>query len=555
MSSRSFAVLTYCALLVFSFASHAQEADKIGGGFEHDPVGAVPAGWFLPKPSVDAGYALAVTEASAALGKHSAALTGERGDGHAFGNCMRSVDAAPYRGKRVRLSAAVRCEPADEQSVALLWFRVDRPDRQVGFFDNMSDRPIRSRDWQRYEIVGDVNGDAQALALGMLLIGGGTAMFDEVVLEIVDDDLECTGSAQQPSGTPGLAVAAYAAKMIVVRAGEGATLHFPLPLAYRDQTPLTFRLEFESALDAKLALRAGPGPNQVLELELGAIEDRDDICLRYESVVLVGPTSFETLPERVAFPAEWPAEATPWLTATWCCDSDDARFQALGAEIRASTDDVRAVVDAVLTRSQAIFQGAHGRVGNLTAVEALDKQGSCTSCANFVAALFRASGVPARVLAGYPLWSGPLQTHYIVEAYVPYFGWYPVESTMGQASWPNCQQLAVSIVPIEHEAESVAGPRASAAGGVPFLSLTEYGPSSPIDMLGTLKPFCDHEARMLRPLEADAAEWSAAQGWARERWTRWLESKPEIRAGKLEFGPASTAVTAQTLAELRKELH
>ena len=42
----------------------------------------------------------------------------------------------------------------------------------------------------------------------------------------------------------------------------------------------------------------------------------------------------------------------------------------------------------------------------LDAVQALDRQGSCTSCANLVAALLRGNGIPARILAGYPTYLG-----------------------------------------------------------------------------------------------------------------------------------------------------
>jgi transglutaminase-like putative cysteine protease len=292
----------------------------------------------------------------------------------------------------------------------------------------------------------------------------------------------------------------------------------------------------------------------VLELELRNVKVRGDVTLRYESVVLVEPSSFAKVPASAPFPAAWPEDATPWLAATWCCDSENERIKALGHEIRAKNDDVRAVVDEVLKSSQGIFRKASGHVEDLTATEALDKQGSCTSCANLVAALLRASGVPARVLAGYPLWSGPLQTHYIVEAFVPGYGWYPLESTLGQAPWPNCQQINVSIVPIEHEAELLAGRRPCAAGAVPFMTLTEYEEDSPIALEGTLKKYCDHSAAQVRAIEADAAAWRTAQEWARARWAKWLASKPELRAGKVQFGPARDALTAKTLAELRTEL-
>ncbi len=542
-------------MLLMTTLATAQRREFLNFDFEADRVGAAPKGWSIPQVCVEGGYRLEVIDSSAANGKQCAVLVGSGGGSRAIGNCMQGVDATLFRGKRVRFSAAVRCELAQEESQAQLWLRVDRPNGQMGFFDNMGDRPIRGVEWQRYEIVGDIADDAESIALGLMLIGGGTAMLDDVELEVTDKTVPTTGVGGHGSAGPGLLVAAFAAKGRAVRSVDATTLYFPLPLAYRDQTPLTFTLEVDPPeTEYRIAIRKGLEPNHTLELTLEHVKEGAELALRYESVILVGPSSFEAVPSNVAFPKEWPTEAAPWLTATWCCDANDQRIRAIGEEIRASGSNVNGVIEAVLVRSQSLFQAASGRIRHLTAVEALDKQGSCTSCANLVAALLRSAGVPARVVAGYPMWSGPLQTHYIVEAFVPGYGWYPTESTMGVAPWPNFQQVNVSIVPIEHETEPLAGPRECAAGAVPYMTLTEYGDSWPIPLTGTLKPGCDHEGRLLRRLEAESAEWSSAQEWARDRWALWLASEPATSGGRVEFGLSSDALLATTLAELRQEL-
>src|SRR5262245_19601971 len=82
--------------------SNGQNGGIANGGFEDDRTGSAPAGWFLPKPCSDAGYQLDVTDSSAAQGKHSAELHGAGANDRMFGNCMQSVDATPFRGKRVR---------------------------------------------------------------------------------------------------------------------------------------------------------------------------------------------------------------------------------------------------------------------------------------------------------------------------------------------------------------------------------------------------------------------------------------------------------------------
>ncbi|MEW6735080.1 MAG: S41 family peptidase [Acidobacteriota bacterium] len=111
-----------------------------------------------------------------------------------FGNLMQFVDATPYRGKRLRYRAAVRAEVNGVGNQAQLWLRVDRNGNQMGFFDNMDDRPIKANEWREYEIVGEIANDAQAIYLGCFLLGKGKALIADVSLEVIGDN----GSVKVP---------------------------------------------------------------------------------------------------------------------------------------------------------------------------------------------------------------------------------------------------------------------------------------------------------------------------------------------------------------------
>ncbi|HEX6732695.1 MAG TPA: hypothetical protein VF074_21935, partial [Pyrinomonadaceae bacterium] len=150
--------------------------------FEQESGSAqTPDGWDLPTKT---NYAVELTDVQPKSGKRAALLrsvpTTEAGS--AFGNLMQAIDATPFRGKRVRLRGAVRME-SNEFARAQLWLRVNRAGNQMGFFDNMSERPITSGEWQYYEIIGDVDNDASILNIGMLLMGRGKAWLDDVSLE------------------------------------------------------------------------------------------------------------------------------------------------------------------------------------------------------------------------------------------------------------------------------------------------------------------------------------------------------------------------------------
>src|SRR5262252_773791 len=135
--------------------------------FEQGTVGQVPSGWASPTKS---SYAAELTEENPKSGKRAVVLHSVPGaiNRDPFGNLMQAIDATSFRGHRVRFRAAVRVQPGGELGRAQLWLRVDRPGKS-GFFDNTADHSITSGEWKYYEVVGDVDDDAQVLNIGMIL--------------------------------------------------------------------------------------------------------------------------------------------------------------------------------------------------------------------------------------------------------------------------------------------------------------------------------------------------------------------------------------------------
>jgi hypothetical protein len=91
----------------------------------------------------------------------------------------QTFDATPYRGQPVRLRATVRVEGA---GAAQLLLRVDRP-AELGFFDNMADRPIRFPDWTPFAVEGEVAPDAATIEVGVLSTGPTTVSVKDIVFE------------------------------------------------------------------------------------------------------------------------------------------------------------------------------------------------------------------------------------------------------------------------------------------------------------------------------------------------------------------------------------
>lgn len=409
-------------------------------------------------------------------------------------------------------------------------------------------------DWTEIETYLTPSEETKRVDVLIFIVGKGEVWFDDIAVTPVDQAPACGGAAVQP----GLFEARGAYQLVASGESAKPTLLIPLPISYREQAPLTYTLAADPPEKLKKARIYRDKPNNyVAEVVLGAMNPDETVKLEWSSIVLCGPRSFQDVPLKAAMPKKWPKKARPWLRNTRCVQAEHERIQEVAEEIRGDNDDVMAIIDATLKRTAEIYGQQEGRCDELDAVQALEKQGSCTSCANLVAALLRANGIPARILAGYPSWSGPLQTHYIVEAFVPDYGWYPIESTRLLAPWQPYQQIEVAIIPPEYEDQSEQ--RSFAAGGVPYLSLTEYpGHDGSFVSIGMLveKQSCDHQAKSWRPFakSAPAEDWQKAIDAAKGRWKKWLASSPTLADGRLTTPLQPAEIKAENPADLARFL-
>lgn len=122
-----------------------------------------------------------------------------------FASAAVTTDAIPLRGKRVRLHGWVKTEGVAAPGWAGVWLRVDGGAEQA--FDNMSDRGLTGTEgWREAVVHVDVPADAVTLVLGPLLVGAGTAWFDDLRLEVVDippaKPITITGVVVDPAGKP-----------------------------------------------------------------------------------------------------------------------------------------------------------------------------------------------------------------------------------------------------------------------------------------------------------------------------------------------------------------
>ena len=110
-----------------------------------------------------------------------------------FGTMMQCVDAADYRGKRIRFSGFVKAK--DVTDWAGLWMRVDGSGTppQALAFDNMEGRPIKgTSDFVSYNVVLDIGTDANDICFGILLSGEGKVWLNSAQFEPVPTTVPVT---------------------------------------------------------------------------------------------------------------------------------------------------------------------------------------------------------------------------------------------------------------------------------------------------------------------------------------------------------------------------
>jgi hypothetical protein len=113
-----------------------------------------------------------------------------------FGCVMQSVDAARYRGRRVRFSAVLRGHEVGEW--AGTWLRVDEAGGARAL-DNMQDRALRgSAGWTQAANVLDVGPEAASVHFGVLLAGAGAVDLARPRFEVVGADVPVTRPPSRP---------------------------------------------------------------------------------------------------------------------------------------------------------------------------------------------------------------------------------------------------------------------------------------------------------------------------------------------------------------------
>lgn len=155
--------------------------------FERGEHGKLPVDWvFMVEPILlDFEFHATTSEDNPHNGDRCAMIsrTPGRPYGEAYGRLLQVINATEYRGKKIKLRAAVRAEVSGPDNQAYLGLSVTCP-TGLAFRDN---RPITANEWRDHEIVSDVPTDAIKITYGLAFVGDGRVWLDSVSIQVVSD--------------------------------------------------------------------------------------------------------------------------------------------------------------------------------------------------------------------------------------------------------------------------------------------------------------------------------------------------------------------------------
>lgn len=147
-------------------------------GFESARVGDTPTGWSTTAYPRQLELRVAVSDKKCAAGKHCLSLERTKGDvATGVGSAAFSLDALPYRGSKIRVTAKARVDgrgPGDEAFLLV-----------IGSDDQVRFAKIPGSSWKDVEVLLDVPKDAKSLRIGLSVTGAAKAGLDDVEVHVV----------------------------------------------------------------------------------------------------------------------------------------------------------------------------------------------------------------------------------------------------------------------------------------------------------------------------------------------------------------------------------
>jgi C-terminal processing protease CtpA/Prc len=176
-----------------SFSQSLFQKDNLN--FEKGVPGMTPVNWVMPSQFKKLGYSAVLSDSNVFEGKFCAVITNPHTENFKIDETdanittmYQSIDAIPYRLKKIKFKVAARLNPmtADTKGELLFIARQSKDSILLNIVDESD--PIISKDWQYYEVTVDIPKNANELRYGILLKSGGALYLDDASVEIIQPE-------------------------------------------------------------------------------------------------------------------------------------------------------------------------------------------------------------------------------------------------------------------------------------------------------------------------------------------------------------------------------
>jgi hypothetical protein len=184
------------------------------------------------------------------------------------------------------------------------------------------------------------------------------------------------------------------------------------------------------------------------------------VFIHFNYWVLINNTDFSELPNHVSIPkrSELPEDAVKWRVPTDAVQSNRRLIRLRALQMKLLTDNIFTLAQRIARFSRNhrylmfLFQYYTGTYRSQDAFTTLLRNGECPGRSHLGSALFRANGVPARVLitvpTRYKFW---FEMHYMTEYYCPGYDWILTEVHGGKTPYEPKNQIIQRICYPEDE--------------------------------------------------------------------------------------------------------
>lgn len=247
-------------------------------------------------------------------------------------------------------------------------------------------------------------------------------------------------------------------------------VRYSFPPDHGFQTPIY--LEILEDTDAYISCykieNDADGINKIINFTISSLNKDETPLIHFNSWILVEKNDFDDMPDSVNIPniGDLPEDTKKWLSPSEVIQSDNILIKIRAKILKGFNTDLvklagktasfvknhRYLLFIIQFRLQTILQ-----YPPQDAVTTLLVNGECPGRSNLGCALFRANGVPARVVLAnptrYDFW---FEMHYMLEYYLPSYGWVLSEVHDGKTPYGPENQLILRICSTDDENNTAA---------------------------------------------------------------------------------------------------